>query len=74
MLTKKIEELIPNNFYHHIGWYFAEQWRRYLGNNWQQTKCDSWVKRDRMLKRYANELPMVCFQNLYPTFQYLNIE
>ena len=42
-----------------LGWYFAEQWRRYIGNNWQQNKCDAWTKRDRMLKRYANELPMV---------------
>lgn len=42
-----------------LGWFFAEQWRRFEGNNWVQKKCDNWVARDRLLKNFANELPMV---------------
>ena len=30
-----------------LGWYFAEQWRRFEGNNWIQQKCDNWVSYDR---------------------------
>jgi len=42
-----------------LGWFFAEQWRRYRGNNWIQQMCDNWIARDRLLKNFANELPMV---------------
>ena len=42
-----------------LGWFFAEQWRRFEGNNFVQRKCDNWVARDRLLKNFANELPMV---------------
>jgi hypothetical protein len=41
-----------------LGWYFAEQWRRFEGNNWIQEKCDKWVSNDRLLKYFTNELPM----------------
>ena len=30
-----------------LGWYFAEQWRRFEGNNWIQQKCDNWISNDR---------------------------
>ncbi len=42
-----------------LGWYFAEQWRRFEGNNWIQEKCDKFVSNDRLLKYFTNELPMV---------------
>jgi len=42
-----------------LGWYFNEQRRRFEGNNWVQEHCDKWIKRDRILKKFANELPMV---------------
>lgn len=42
-----------------LGWYFAEQWRRFEGNNWIQEHCDRFIKRDRILKKFTNELPMV---------------
>jgi hypothetical protein len=42
-----------------LGWYFGEQWRRFQGNNWVEQKCDNWIARDRLLKNFANELPMV---------------
>ena len=42
-----------------LGWYFGDQWRRYEGPNWVQDKCDKWIAQDRLLKNFANELPMV---------------
>ena len=42
-----------------LGWYFQDQWRRYEGPNWISDKCDKWTAQDRMLKNFANELPMV---------------
>ena len=42
-----------------LGWYFAEQWRRFLGNNWVEQQCDKFVIQDRFLKNFANELPVV---------------
>ena len=42
-----------------LGWFFAEQWRRFRGNNWVEKQCDKWVARDRLLKNFANELPTV---------------
>ncbi len=42
-----------------LGWFFAEQWRRFRGNNWIEQQCDNWIKQDRLLKQFANELPMV---------------
>ena len=42
-----------------LGWYFSEQWRRFEGPNWIQQKCDNWISGDRLLKNFANELPMV---------------
>ena len=44
-----------------LGWYFGDQWRRYEGPNWVQDKCDKWIAQDRLLKNFANELPMVRF-------------
>jgi len=42
-----------------LGWYFAEQWRRFLGNNWVEQQCDKFIIQDRFLKNFANELPVV---------------
>lgn len=42
-----------------LAWYFSEQWRRFEGDQWVVDKCRMWVQRDRLLKRFANELPMV---------------
>ena len=42
-----------------LAWFFAEQWTRFLGNNWVQQQCDRWVQGDRLLKNFANELNMV---------------
>ena len=42
-----------------LGWYFNDQWTRHLGPNWVQQKCDKWIAQDRLLKNFANELPMV---------------
>eukprot|EP00095_Tigriopus_kingsejongensis_P008816 maker-scaffold1015_size70757-snap-gene-0.10 protein:Tk08816 transcript:maker-scaffold1015_size70757-snap-gene-0.10-mRNA-1 annotation:"hypothetical protein DAPPUDRAFT_305821" len=47
-----------------LGWYFADQWRRYDGNDWIPKMCDTWVAKDRLLKNFANELPMVLKQNI----------
>ncbi|TRY73653.1 hypothetical protein TCAL_08799 [Tigriopus californicus] len=41
-----------------LGWYFSDQWRRYEGNDWVQKMCDRWIAKDRLLKNFANELPM----------------
>ena len=52
-----------------LGWYFSEQWRRFEGPNWIQQKCDNWISGDRLLKNFANELPMVkCSYTYFPTF------
>jgi hypothetical protein len=48
-----------------LGWYFSEQWRRFKGNNWMQQQCDKWVAQDRLLKNFANELPMVSQSALF---------
>ena len=45
-----------------LGWYFNDQWTRHLGPNWVQQKCDKWIAQDRLLKNFANELPMVIYQ------------
>ena len=42
-----------------LAWYFAEQWRRFTGDNWLVDMCRDWTQRDRLLKRFTNELPMV---------------
>ena len=42
-----------------LGWYFGEQWKRFDGPNWIEQKCDKWIAQDRLLKNFANELPMV---------------
>jgi hypothetical protein len=42
-----------------LGWYFAEQWRRFFGNNWVEQLCDKFIIQDRFLKNFANELPVV---------------
>ena len=41
-----------------LGWYFGEQWKRFDGPNWVEQKCDKWIAQDRLLKNFANELPM----------------
>ena len=42
-----------------LGWYFNEQWRRFLGSNWVEQQCDNFIKEDRWLKNFAAELPVV---------------
>ncbi len=46
-----------------LGWYFAEQWRRFFGNNWVEQLCDKFIIQDRFLKNFANELPVVSQHN-----------
>ena len=26
-----------------LGWYFNEQWKRFLGNNWIEQQCDTFI-------------------------------
>ncbi|XP_031341767.1 protein mesh isoform X1 [Photinus pyralis] len=40
-----------------LGWYFAPQWEREFGQNWPDTLCDNWIRNDRYLRNFANELP-----------------
>jgi hypothetical protein len=47
-----------------LGWYFAEQWRRFFGNNWVEQLCDKFIIQDRFLKNFANELPVVSQHSL----------
>lgn len=55
-----------------LGWFFSEQWRRFQGNNWVEKMCDRWIARDRLLKNFANELPMVRRRdNIWALFQKL---
>jgi hypothetical protein len=53
-----------------LGWYFAEQWRRFFGNNWVEQLCDKFIIQDRFLKNFANELPVV--SQHYPRILLLN--
>jgi len=41
-----------------LAWYFNEQWRRFLGDNWVEQQCDQFIQEDRWLKNFANELPV----------------
>ncbi len=52
-----------------LGWYFAEQWRRFIGNNWVEQQCDKFIIQDRFLKNFANELPVVSFFVLFFTIK-----
>ena len=27
-----------------LAWYFNEQWRRFLGNNWVEQQCDQFIQ------------------------------
>lgn len=40
-----------------LGWYFAPQWEKKFGSNWPDKLCDNWIRKDRYLKNFANELP-----------------
>lgn len=40
-----------------LGWYFGPQWERLYGKSWPAKLCDNWLKNDRYLKNFANELP-----------------
>ncbi|KAK5643851.1 hypothetical protein RI129_007696 [Pyrocoelia pectoralis] len=40
-----------------LGWYFAPQWEREYGQNWTDTLCDNWIRNDRYLRNFTNQLP-----------------
>ncbi|KAL3266307.1 hypothetical protein HHI36_010485 [Cryptolaemus montrouzieri] len=40
-----------------LGWYFGPQWERTYGAKWPIVLCDRWIKDDRYLNNFANELP-----------------
>lgn len=40
-----------------LGWYFGPQWEFTYGKRWPHYLCDNWLKHDRYLKNFANELP-----------------
>jgi len=40
-----------------IGWYFHQQWSRFMGTNYVEAMCDKFVEDDRAWKNFANELP-----------------
>ena len=42
-----------------LGWYFHNQWTRFMGSNYVEAMCDKFVEDDRMWKNFANELPTV---------------
>jgi len=41
-----------------LGWYFHQQWQRFMGSNYVEAMCDKFIEEDRWLKNFAYELPV----------------
>lgn len=41
-----------------LGWYFNPQWERIHGKNWPRALCENWIRTDRFLRNFANEIPL----------------
>lgn len=39
-----------------LGWYFAPQWKNKYGGKWADKLCDNWLRTDRFLKNFAQNL------------------